>query len=332
MAKLHSISVMAAGCALFAGVCLADANVEHKVQAHFGGALGGVINAFGGKSTHEGATSTTYVKGNRKATVGEGSMEIVDLDEEKIYNVDLNRKTYKVTTFDELRKKYEEQKARAAKDAERQSKDKEAKKEGPEYEVEFDLKPTGATQEIAGFKTHQVIATITVHEKGKKLEQSGGSVLTSDMWIGPKIAAMNEITDFDRRYFEKLYGSGVAGADMQQLAMLLATNPEFGKAMKQLSQKQTTLDGTPVKTIMTFETVAGAEQTAKKSEEDSSSQSLSAASIVGGFMKKAAQKKQADSGQAANRSKLFDSTYEVLKATSAASSSDVSIPSGFTKK
>ena len=34
MAKLPSVSVLAARCALFAGVCLAEANVEHKVQAH----------------------------------------------------------------------------------------------------------------------------------------------------------------------------------------------------------------------------------------------------------------------------------------------------------
>lgn len=330
MRNLRSVAVMAAGCALVAGVCLADANVERKVQMHFGGSLGGVINAFGGKATHEGATSTTYVKGNRKATVSENSVEIVDLDEEKIYHLDLGRKTYKVTTFDELRKQFEEQKARAEKQAEREQKSE--KKEGPEYEVEFDVKNTGAKEVINGFNTHQVVVTITVHEKGKKLEQSGGSVLTSDMWMGPKIAAMSEITSFDQRYFAKLYGSAYSGADMQQLAMLLATNPAFGKAMKTLSQKQGSLEGTAIKTNMTFETVAGSEQKAEAKSADESSAGLSAASIVGGFMKRAQQKKQAESGQSPNRSKLFDSSFEVTKASATASAADVSIPAGFTRK
>ena len=45
--------------------------------------------------------------------------------------------------------------------------------------------------------------TITVREKGKTLEQSGGMVLTSDMWLAPKIAAMKEIADFDVRYAQE---------------------------------------------------------------------------------------------------------------------------------
>ena len=46
--------------------------------------------------------------------------------------------------------------------------------------------------------------TVTVREKGKTLEESGGMVLTSDMWLAPKIAAMKEVAEFDaptrRRY------------------------------------------------------------------------------------------------------------------------------------
>ena len=328
MRNLRSAVLTAAACTLAAGVCLADATVEHKVQMHFGGALGGVINVFGGKATHEGASSTTYLKGNRKATAQESTAEIVDLDEEKIYHVDFGRKSYKVVTFDELRKQFEEQKERAEKQAAREQKSE--KKEGPEYEVDFDVRNTGEKQAINGFNTHQVIVTVTVREKGKKLEQSGGAVLTNDLWMGPKLSAMNEINSFDRRYFEKLYGTSFAGADMQQLAVLLATNPAFGKAMKTLSQKQASLEGTAIKTNMTFETVAGTEQKASAKDDDSGG-GLSAGSIVGGFMKRAQQKRQAEKGESASRSKLFDSSFEVTKAAANAATSDVSIPAGFTQ-
>jgi hypothetical protein len=326
MANLRSIGAMAAGCALVAAACLADASVDQKTQFKFGGFMGGMINAFGGKSTHEGSTSTTYVRGDRKAVVHETSGEIVDLDAEKIYYLDYGRKTYKVVTFDELRKQFEEQKARAEKQNEREAKNQ--KKEGPEYEVDFDVKDTGAKEVINGFNTHEVVLTITVHEKGKKVDQSGGVVLTSDMWIGPHLAAMKEIGDFDRRYFAKLYGKEFGAADMAQMAVLMASNPAFGKAMKALAQKSSSFNGSPIKTIMTVEAVAGSEQKQQAGSDESSG---GVSSIVGGFMKRAQQRKQSEGGQA-NRGKLLDSSVEVTRAAMTASANDVAIPAGFTQK
>ena len=328
MRMLQSITAVAAACALSAGVCLADANVEQKTQVRFGGFMGGVINVFGGKSTHEGSTSATYVKGDRKLTRTDDSGELIDLSAEKIYQIDFGRKTYKVVTFEELRKQFEEQKERAAKND--QSAEKGEKSNGPEYEVDFDVKDTGEKQVINGFNTHRTIVTVTVHEKGKKLEQSGGSVLTSDMWIGPNVAAMKEITDFDRRYFAKLYGSQFGAVEMQQMAVLMATNPAFAKAMKTFSQKRTSLEGTPIRTNFSFDTVAGTEQ--KASADQDSEQPVSAASVLGGFMKRAQQRRQAEKGGDASRSTLFNSNVEVLKAASSASASDVALPAGFTQR
>ena len=73
---------------------------------------------------------------------------------------------------------------------------------------------------INGFDTHEAIMTITVREKGKTLEQSGGMVMTSDMWLAPKIAAMKEVRRLrhalraeavrpdDRRRFRRADGRG----------------------------------------------------------------------------------------------------------------------------
>ena len=73
-------------------------------------------------------------------------------------------------------------------------------------EVDFSLKDTGQKKTINGFDTHEVVMTITMREKGKTLEESGGLVLTSDMWMAPKIAAMKEIPEFEQRYWRKLQG------------------------------------------------------------------------------------------------------------------------------
>ena len=39
--------------------------------------------------------------------------------------------------------------------------------------------------------------TVTVREKGKTLEEGGGMVMTTDMWLGPEIPQMKEFAEFD---------------------------------------------------------------------------------------------------------------------------------------
>src|SRR5881397_3705396 len=166
---------------------------------------------FGGKAAREGVATTVAVRGDRMSTLSESTGQIVDLAEEKIYDVDMKRKTYKVTTFDELRRRMEEARKKAEEDA-RKAEAKEKKTEPPpsqpdknakEVEIDFNVKETGQKKTINGFDTHEVVMTIAVREKGKTLEESGGLVLTSDMWMAPRIAAMKEIADFQMRYMRK---------------------------------------------------------------------------------------------------------------------------------
>jgi hypothetical protein len=309
-----------------ATLCLADANVQEKTQVHIGGAIGGIANAFGGRATHEGITSDTFVKGNRRARATEGSSEIVDLDAEKVYKLDLGRKTYTVETFDEIRKRFEEQKERSEQRRARQDNGGQPQ-QGTEYQVDIDVKDTGQKQAINGYDTHEVVTTVTVHEKGKPIEKAGGSIFKADMWIGPRIKEMKEISDFERRYLAKLYGKEFGAADMQQMAMLIATNPMFAKAAKAFADKRSSFDGTPIRTILTFESVAGTEQQASGDEGGGAPSGIGSA--IGGLMKRA-RRRDADSGP--QRSTLFDSTSEILKASATATSADVAIPAGFTQK
>ncbi len=309
--------------ALFStSVLLADANVQQKTQVHFSGVIGGVVKIFGGKAARDGVTSATSVKGNRRLMVTDRTGELVDLAQEKIYALDYDRKTYRVTTFDQLRKQLEDAKKNAAQEEDDEESPKK-KSEGPEYEVDFKIDETGEKQTINGFSTKQVIATVTVREKGKKLEQSGGSVLKADMWMGPKIAALREVNEFNQKYFKQLYGDSLA--EMQQMAVLMATTPTFGKAMKEFSKKRTALEGDAVRTTLTFETVAGPGQ---KGEEEESSESL-----VGGLIGRAMKKRQAaknEDAPAPGRSRLFESTTELLAAS--ANAGDVGLPAGFKQK
>src|SRR5687768_18059726 len=102
-------------------VVSADIRTDQRVKFQLGGMVGKLVNMFGGKGAREGVTSTVAVKGNRKATLSDSTGQIIDLSEEKIYDLDMKNKTYKVTTFAQLRAEME----KARREAEQQAREME---------------------------------------------------------------------------------------------------------------------------------------------------------------------------------------------------------------
>ena len=91
----------------------ADVKTQERTQVRFEGALGRIVNMFGGKGAREGIVSAVALKGNRMMSTTDTTGEIVDLGEEKVYQLDLKKKTYTVVTFAELRRQMEEAMAKA---------------------------------------------------------------------------------------------------------------------------------------------------------------------------------------------------------------------------
>jgi len=305
----------------------ADATVEQNTKVKFGGAIGRVVNFFAGKASREGIDSTDVVKGDRRAHRAGDNGEIVDLAEEKVYRVDYRRKTYSVKTFDEMRKEFEEAQERAKQQqAEQGEAEPQPEEKGPEYEVHVDIKETGKHETIAGYDTRQVIVTVTIQEKGKKLEEAGGWILTSDLWLGPRVPALEELWKFNMRFAQKLWGKELPSMDMQSMAQILAAAPAFADAMKAFAEKRDTLDGTPIRTTLTFETVLGTAQQEARNEEASSGSGLTGR-VIGGLLSR---RKKAESKEGEpRRSMLFTSTDEIRRAELTADPAQLAIPAGF---
>lgn len=328
---LASVVVAALSPAAFAGV-----KTEEKTLVQFGGLLGGLMNKFGGKAAKEGVVDTVAVMGDRKLTLNDATGQIVDLAEEKIYDLDVKKKTYTVTTFAELKKRIEEQRAKAEKEAAeaRKEAEKEAEKEqqapAKEFEVDFEMTEPGQTRTIAGHEARQVTMKATVREKGKTLQQSGGLVLTTDTWLAPKIEALNEIQEFDRRYALKmaeLFGltGASAAASVEQLTAMVAMYPGLQAAMEKMkaeSEKVNT-EGTSLASALTITAWKSAQQVAQSEKEDAQPTGL------GGFLAKKMMKKGNPSDP---RTNLMTSTTELLKITPDAGAPDVALPSGFKPK
>lgn len=319
-----------------AAVLLAEVKTEEKSQLKMEGMMGRMMGMFGGKAAKEGVVNTVTVKGDRRMTLSENTGEIIDLAEQKIYNLDFKKKSYSVMTFEEMRRRLQEAQEQAAK----ASKDN-AKEEKPpaEAQMEFDFssKESGQKRTINGYDCREVIVTITGHEKGKSVEESGGMVMTSHLWLGPSIPALKEIADFDQRYAKALGDIFNMGGSEEQMAMATAMYPGMKGMLGKMQTENVNMEGAQILTEMTMETVRNREQMAQaqKQEGESSDEGMSPTRGIGGLLgRRLGRKKEAaaDPNKPANRSTILTINHELLKVSTDVSDADVSIPAGFKEK
>jgi hypothetical protein len=323
----------------------ADIRSDQRVKFQLGGMVGKMVNMFGGKGAREGVTSMVAVKGNRKVTMSDTTGQIVDLTEEKVYDLNIKNKTYTVTTFAQIRKQMEDARREAEKAAkeERASQPSEPSKPAQkdpnekELEVDFDIRPTAETKTINGFNTTKSVMTITVREKGKTLDQSGGLVMTTDLWMTPNAPSTKDLADFDMRYAQKLAGPAVVGASAQDMAMAMAMYPQVKPALDKMRAEGGKMpQGTAILTEMRMESVppgtANQSSTALAKPEEPKKKGLGG--MLGGLKKMAeeAEKNQNSNEKPAQRAIIMTTSVEMVKLTTDVDAASVAIPAGFTEK
>jgi hypothetical protein len=328
MPRYRFVAITAFTLIVAASSLRADIKTQEKTSFQMGGMLGGLINRLAGDAAKDGVVSTVAVHGSRKMTANEQTGKIIDLAEEKVYDIDYRRKEYRVTTFAELRKRWQDAQAKATKDV---SESKEAKDEGDplqgkQYEISFDVKQTGQTKSVAGHNTREAILTITVHEKGKTLEEGGGLVMTNDMWIAPKISEMDEIGAFDLKFARAIYGDAMPNIDAAQMSMLLASYPAFKEMTAKMSAEAKKLEGTPLVVVTTMEAVKSAEQM------KASASASGAPNPTGGLAGRLAARMGPKPKAAEQKTKAFSSSNETISISTTVTDADIAIPAGFKEK
>jgi hypothetical protein len=140
-------------------------------------------------------------------------VEIVRLDQDKIYSLNTKKKTYTETTFAEQRAKMQE-----AMDAmnKGQASQQQATSGVDESECEWsdpksEVKRTGERALIGGFQAERVTITATQSCRNKQNGQVCDFGLALDQWIAPGFEASSEATNYQRAYAEKL-GFGAASS------------------------------------------------------------------------------------------------------------------------
>lgn len=298
--------------------------VKNKSQVKLGGAMGKVFGMFGGKAARDGIVTTSVVVGNRKLTRTEDTGQIIDLDEEKVYEVNWKKKSYRVMTFEEMRQQMEEA-ARKLEEQAGQANPEAADDQERQYEVDFELKESGQTRNINGYDCGEVVMTITIREKGKTLED-GGSVMTTHLWLSDDLEGLGEIEEFDRRFAEKM-ATTLLDSD-QQMAMMGAMYPAIKEAFARFEVEKVNVQGSPVLSVITMESVAPKGQAVESSREESPG----LGGMLGGLGRRLGRKK-ADEEPAAQsapgRSLLMTINQEVVSVNPGAGPEAVALPAGF---
>ena len=336
----------------------AGTKVEERSTFELAGPLGRIARGVGASST-EGEVTTVAVSGNRKKSSSGDTGEIVDLSEGKLYAYDVKRGACRVSSFEELRQAAES--ARRGATAERRDAPRGAEREPPhregerqltdamqQVEIDVELKNTGRTRTINGFETRQVLMTVAAHAKGATLEESGGIALRSEMWLAPKVAALKELTDFDRRYARRLAASingDASPRDASAMDAAVGVHPMLKDVLVRMKTEGAKVDGSPILTTVTVDLVPSAEEKARiaaqaeqqRHEDGERSRpklSKGLGGLLGGIAKQAVQKKvearveaklEADHADAQSPT-LLKMTTEVLSVSTRVDPSDLALP------
>ena len=212
---------------------LADFSYQEKSTVT-GGAIAGMMKVAGvfSKAAREPIEATEAVKGNRMAHRSDWHASIIDLDAETITQIDLQRKTYSVMTFEQM-------KAMLAQMQQKMKQNPNAN----QMSFKVTANKTGNRKTIGGMDSTELILKMEMQGTDQQSGQQGGMAITTDLWVAPAADGYGEIRHFHRRMAEKL--NWTPGGNM------FMANPQVSEGMAEVYKEMSKLDGMPV-----FETVS----------------------------------------------------------------------------
>jgi hypothetical protein len=210
---------------------LADFSYE-ETSTITGGAVAGLMKVAGvfSKQAREPIHSTISVKGNQMVHRTAANGSIIDLDAQTITNIDFQKKTYSVMTFEEMKQMLE------------QMSEKMKQNDNGQMNFKVSADNTGKTQQISGVDAKELILRMEMQATDQQTGQTGSMVITTDMWIGPEVPGYGEVRAFYKRMAEKI--AWTPGGNM------FMARPDVAKGMAEVSKEMSKLDGIPVQQCM----------------------------------------------------------------------------------
>src|SRR3569833_2388830 len=262
MAAMLGRAARAAGAVVLAcaaSVALADVTVQQRVSVEGAGMMSAANMSGTTKTTISGERSRTdsdiqpqsrLVRMLAHRAVGP-TAEIVRLDQDRIDRLDITRKQYTETTFEELKTRLQK-----AMDKAQDSQGQEGPKPMDDSKCEWlepkaDVKRTGEKATYGGFEAARLTIVASQPCKDKETGAICEVALALDEWLAPKFTAREEEEKFHRAYAQKVgldltsgHGGGpFGGCDINQRAQSM-----FGRysgIWSQIASKTKDVKGNP---------------------------------------------------------------------------------------
>jgi hypothetical protein len=248
-------------------------------------------------------TTTTSISGDKSRTVTETKMqskligflargaagptaEIVLLDDGKIYHLNLNKKEYTETTFDQLRSQMQQ-----AQDQMKSNTDKAQDKSQQQptavdqskcvwLPAKVSVNKTGETAQIAGYDSQRTIVTATQPCQ----DMDSGSIcditLVLDMWNSAGFSESSEARKYYSAYATKMGFDAATLQDSSQRAKAMFS--QYQGIWTEVAGKMASIKGYPVKNGFTM-AMGGAQCKDPKAQQNQSSDSDSSSNNGGGL-------------------------------------------------
>ncbi len=303
---------------LVAAPLLAGGTIETRTRVHFGAGGAKLIKRAVGPETKDGLTRKTAIQSRRLIDVVGSKGNLIDLDKQELYEVNLSRKRFTVRTFEEERDRI-------------RGFVSEAKIEGDEsfvpgmsYAADVSTERTGGSGKYGGYECIEHRITVVVTPEGQTLAEAGGGILTADVMIGPDLHVFNEVEKFRRDYLDALGLEAAEDETGKRLASILAGAPALKLAMERFDAAHRELPGSSMRIEIRLETVpppALVEEEADGEQPDKLRHKIGRGTrnVTDKFLVKRAERREDKlASKAEGRTLVFRSTTEVMSVSSSA--------------
>jgi hypothetical protein len=227
------------GCFLALLVCAGSGRADFKYTQSSkvtGGAMAGMMKMAGAfsKQAREPVVTTESLKGHKmRRDSSDGHSSIIDLDARQIIEIDNQKRTYSVMTFEQMRQRMEEMKAKA-----QERNGSNPQQANVKLTPKLSVTDGPGTRTVAGVPTHEVKVDLEMLIEGADPNQpaQSGQVQTwmkSDQYVTPSLPGSEQMLEFQQAMAKELdWAPGEMFGGNTQLSANMAELQKNSAAMK----------------------------------------------------------------------------------------------------
>jgi hypothetical protein len=263
----HALRSVIASVLLLAAIALPVSAQEltytETTRMEMGGMMGAMMSMMGGMGDEQ--TETVYLEGTRMRRDSEETSTIMDLSTGDVVMLNHDDRTFVRMNFREMMEGMMDRSEEARARADSAMAATEARgEEMPEYEVSFSTDRTGETGTINGYDAEQVLMVVEFEGRVDEEETAQENpfagmrmALVTELWLStdfPEWSMMQELRD----EMQEAWGDSgpFGGPEGSTMAPVPGMGERFRVAMEEQQEALQELEGTPVRTVMSWVSMA----------------------------------------------------------------------------